>query len=80
MLTNPRILEAALEGLELKLARINVMIAQLNGQGSKSVAPAADAPAGTKPRRTRRAMSAETRQRMAEAQQKRWAKARKAKA
>jgi len=79
MLTNPIILAAALEGLELKLARINAMIAEIKGQGSKRAAPAADAPAEKKPRRKKRELSPEARQRMADAQKKRWAKARKAK-
>jgi hypothetical protein len=79
MLTNPLILAAALEGLELKLARINAMIAEIKGQGSKSAVSAVAAPAAKKPRRKRRELSPEARQRMADAQKKRWAKARKAK-
>ena len=79
MITNPQILAAALEGLELKLARVNAMIAEIKGQGSKRVTSAAAEPAAKKPRRKKRELSPEARQRIAEAQKKRWAKVRKAK-
>lgn len=82
MITNPEILAAALEGLELKLARVNAMIAEIKrGQGRPAAAAvkesAGDAPVAKKQRKKRKPLSEEARQRIAEAQKKRWAKAKK---
>ena len=81
------LLEAALEGFESQLARINAQIAQVKSMmsGKKTAAaaapPAAAATGATKGKRTRksRVVSEEARQRMADAQKKRWAKIRAAK-
>jgi len=71
MNASPEILQAALEGMEAKLARINAMIAEIkDGKGAGRAAKAEPAVAGRK----KRQLSPEARQRMAEAQRKRWEK------
>lgn len=71
---NAEILKAALEGLELRLARINTMMGEIKqrkeasrpGRAAESAVPAVQ--------RKRRQLSPEARERMAEAQRKRWQK------
>jgi hypothetical protein len=86
MLTNHFLLQAALEGLDLKRLRIEQQIAQvrhaLSGRASSSKrasTPATeasdDAPQKQKASR-KRVLSPEARERMAAAQKARWAKAR----
>jgi hypothetical protein len=71
MNVSPEILQAALEGLEAKLSRVNSMIAEIKaGVGSGKAATKEAAVA----KRTKRHVSPEARQRMAETQLKRWAK------
>ena len=86
MLTDHSLLQAALEGLELKRSRIDEQIAQvkqvLSGKGSspkRADATAAEAGEGAPPKRRaskKRALSPEARERMAAAQKARWAKVR----
>lgn len=86
---DPTLLQAALEGLEAQKARIEEQISKVKsllGGGSKpapapapAAAPAAATATGKRaytPRK-RRKLSAEGRARIAEAQRKRWAAARK---
>ena len=86
MLTDYSLLQAALEGLELKRSRIDEQIAQvkqaLSGKGSspkRADATAAEAGEGGPPKTRaskKRVLSPEARERMAAAQKVRWAKAR----
>lgn len=70
MTTSPEILQAALEGLEAKLANINAMIVELKG----SIGPSQPGtPGRAVVKRGKRTVSPETRKRMAKAQRKRWA-------
>ena len=75
------LLQAALVGYEAELTRVTAAIADLQkrlgkrGGGGNTPGPSAKAPAARK----KRHMSAEGRARIAEAQRKRWAAARKAK-
>ena len=75
MVTNPEILAAALEGLEIKLTKVNAMIAEIKRQQAGSPAPVVKEAAEKKTRKKRKPLSEEARQRIAEAQKKRWAKA-----
>lgn len=79
MLTNPLILAAALEGLELKLARVNAMITEISGRRPGKAKKAATMPSTRVPDRKKRQLSPAARQRMAQAQKRRWSEARKAK-
>lgn len=86
MLTDYSLLQAALEGLELKRSRIDEQIAQvkqaLSGKGSspkRADSTAAEAGEGGPPKTRaskKRVLSPEARERMAAAQKVRWAKAR----
>ena len=85
---NQSILVAALEGFEGQLAKLQGQIAfvkaQISGKGAasapKSAEPkAAKAAKAVKGKKKGRAVSEESRQRMAEAQQRRWAKVHAAK-
>lgn len=75
------LLAAALEGLELQRARIDEQIQKVRsmlGKGGLKMAAEAAAPVKLPvPRKQRRRLSAEGRARIAEAQKKRWAAARK---
>jgi hypothetical protein len=71
MTENPEILQAALEGLEAKLAKINALIGEIKGT-TRTSQPSAPESAAVK--RTKRKLSPESRERMAEAQRRRWAK------
>jgi hypothetical protein len=87
---NPEILTAALEGLQAQRDRLQQQIDEVRrlmgarpGRRSSSAAAAdgQESPAaGGKATRKRRKLSAEARQRMAEAQKRRWAAVRSAKA
>lgn len=68
----PELLNAALEGLEAKLSRVNSMIAEIKAKASANRAPTTKEPVTVK--RTKRNVSLESRKKMAEAQRKRWAK------
>lgn len=86
---NPEILEAALEGFEAQLDRLNIQIGLVRGlAGKKPVKKdAGEAPANTastrakhnngparpRPKRKKRNLSPEARKRIAEAQKRRWA-------
>ncbi|MBL8238359.1 MAG: hypothetical protein JNM66_13120 [Bryobacterales bacterium] len=77
---NPTILAAALEGLEIRLANLNAMIADVKSRTSlKATKTILKKPRATKAVGKKRVLSEESRARMAEAQKKRWAAARKAK-
>jgi antitoxin (DNA-binding transcriptional repressor) of toxin-antitoxin stability system len=78
MLTSSRLLAAAREGHELKVARVNAVIAALEGGRIAQTKTAAE-PAVTQPRKKRNELSQESWQRFAAAQKKRWAKERKVK-
>ena len=79
---SPEILQAALEGLELQRGRVDEQIAQVRarlgkrgpGRFRKAVKKASKAPEPAKKKRT---ISAVSRKKMAAAQRRRWAKARK---
>jgi hypothetical protein len=58
------------------LQRARALLATLDGASAKAASSAKKAPAAAKPRRKRRALSAEARKKISEAQQKRWAKQR----
>ena len=79
MTLNPTILQAALEGLELEKQRLEASIAEVRALlGGRSAAPTKSSqyvPAGGQPKK--RVFSAATRKKMAEAQRRRWAAARK---
>ncbi|MBL8239363.1 MAG: hypothetical protein JNM66_18200 [Bryobacterales bacterium] len=75
------ILQAALEGFESQLAKLNAQIAYVRSQvpGTKKAADAhtgVDVAPKVRGRRKGRSVSEEGRKRMAEAQKRRWAKAR----
>lgn len=81
---NVELLQAALVGLEMKMARLEERIASVRamtiGKTSLSNARVAkstdDSPLEKKPRKKRRTLSPEARQRIADGQKKRWAAAR----
>lgn len=76
-LTDPEVLQAALEGLKLQRARIESQIAAVeSAMGGARRAPAKTGGGGIRKRRT---MSAAARKRIAEAQKERWARYRKEK-
>lgn len=81
MLTDHSLLQAALEGLELKRSKLNEHIAQvklaLSGKSPSTTRPAV-APAEAKKGKVskKRILSPEARERIAAAQKARWAKAR----
>ena len=68
MTENPEILQAALEGLEAKLAKINDLIGEIKG-GTRASQPSTTRPAVVKQKK--RKLSPEARERMAAAQRKR---------
>ncbi len=72
---NPEIIDAAIQGFEYQKAQIDRRIAELRAlRDGESVSPGNAAAA---PKSGRRALSAEARERIAAAQRKRWAAARK---
>ena len=80
-LSNPSLLNAALEGLELQKARIDEQIREVKSMLGQGVArrgrPASSASASEKPPRKKRVLSVAARKRIASAQKARWAKFRK---
>ena len=80
MTLNPTILNAALQGLELEKQRLEASIAEvralLGGRAAASVKSTPTAQSQGQPKK--RVFSAATRKKMAEAQRRRWASARKA--
>ena len=72
---NTDIIDAAIQGFEYQKAQIDRRIAELRALRSGEPVSPVNAPAA--PRRGRRALSTEARQRIAAAQRKRWAASRK---
>ncbi len=74
------ILEAALIGYAQQLALIDAKIAELRSRlGAQEPSEDRTSEGSSKPRKRRKKFSAETRRKMAEAQQRRWAAARQGK-
>lgn len=71
---NPQIITAAIEGFELQKIRIDQQIAELRSMQSGAPVATATTPEAAPPKR--RKFSAAVKQKMREAQQKRWAKIR----
>ncbi len=80
-LTDPDILQAALEGLKIKRTQVEAQIAAVEQAlgGRPKAAPKAEATTTKKSGKPRRTMSAAARKRIAEAQRARWAQYRKQK-
>jgi len=82
-MTDPALLTAALEGLELQRKRIDDQIStvrgMLSGRKSAATAPASASTSGPVKARRKRVLSEEARLRIAAAQKKRWAAFRKGK-
>ena len=88
---NRELLTWAMHGLEQEIATTRARLQQLESQARQlrastrgaaaesSAAPAAGPAAASKPARKRRKLSADARRRIAEAQKRRWAKARASK-
>ncbi|MGO9892699.1 MAG: hypothetical protein ACLPX8_00595 [Bryobacteraceae bacterium] len=72
---NPEIIDAAIQGYEYQKAQIEAKIAELRAlRSGESVSPQKTA---APPKKGKRALSVEARERIAAAQRKRWAAARK---
>lgn len=78
LVSDPTLLEAALEGLELQRKRIDEQIRQVRSMLTKR--KGVPAPEGVNLARAKRDLSAAGRKRIAAAQRKRWAEYRKASA
>lgn len=79
-LSDPEILQAALEGLKAQRTRLETQISAIEAAlGSRRVRPANSAKAAATAPRAKRKMSAAARKRIAEAQRERWARYRKEK-